>query len=204
MARIQDPELDYMRAQWRMLLAIGAASIVLGTLMVMAAPITTLVVVVALGALVVGGGVIQFMEAFTVHGWSRVGHMLLALLYAFIGASIIAHPATAALSLTVLAGVLLIAGGAMRIYGALSRRAPHREWVVFSGILSALLGGLVLWSWPVSGFQLIGTFVGVDLLFHGWSTVLWASAARSAPAGPPAEPPNGLHEAFEREPASRH
>ncbi len=34
-------------------------------------------------------------------------------------------------------------------------------------------------SWPSSGFWLIGTVVGVDLMLHGWMTVLVAGAARA-------------------------
>jgi uncharacterized membrane protein HdeD (DUF308 family) len=47
-----------------------------------------------------------------------------------------------------------------------------------------LLLGILIWAqWPVSGLWVIGLFVGIDLIFSGWSWVALALAARSlAPA----------------------
>ena len=170
---------DLVAAPWRMLMIIGAAAIILGVLMIVAAPIATVAMVVVLGCLILAGGVTHLVELFTVRGWGKLGHLLLSLLYLYVGARVIAEPGMAALSLTMIAGILLLVAGMWRIVAAARRRAPHRGWIALSGALSVLLGALVLWSWPVSGMQLIGTFVGVDLMLHGWATALWATAARA-------------------------
>jgi len=67
--------------------------------MIIAAPIATLAVVVALGCFIVAGGVVHLTEAFTVRGWGRLGHVLLAALYGFVGIRVIMDPAIAAVSL---------------------------------------------------------------------------------------------------------
>ena len=46
-------------------------------------------------------------------------------------------------------------------------------WVVFSGIISFLLGLMIVAQWPVSSFFVLGIFLGVDLIFigSGWITI---------------------------------
>jgi uncharacterized membrane protein HdeD (DUF308 family) len=38
---------------------------------------------------------------------------------------------------------------------------------VADGIITAILGVLVLAQWPASGLWVIGLFVGIDLIFYG-------------------------------------
>ena len=50
--------------------------------------------------------------------------------------------------------------------------------MLFSGIVSGLLGFLIMYQWPVSGAWAIGVLVGARLLFTGWSVIALGSAAR--------------------------
>jgi arylsulfatase A-like enzyme len=53
-------------------------------------------------------------------------------------------------------------------------------WTLLSGIVSILLGGMIVLQWPVSGLWMIGLFVAIELIFNGWSYVFVALAARKA------------------------
>ncbi len=195
-------DLDLLETPWRTLMFIGAAAIALGALMVAASPIATLAMVWVIGCLMFAGGVVHLFQVFSARGWGRLGHAIMAALYCLVGARVIQSPVVAALSLTALAGALLVVGGVIRIGTALSHRSRSRGWLVFGGALSIVLGVAVLASWPSSGLWVIGMFVGVDLMLHGWSTVLLASVARAAVA-PIIEPARALRE-HEREMAMRH
>jgi uncharacterized membrane protein HdeD (DUF308 family) len=48
------------------------------------------------------------------------------------------------------------------------------------GIVSILLGGIIVLQWPVSGLWVIGLFVAIELILNGWSYVFVAFAARKA------------------------
>ena len=50
---------------------------------------------------------------------------------------------------------------------ALAVATPGWGWHVADGIITAILGLLVLAQWPVSGLWVIGLFVGIDLIFYG-------------------------------------
>jgi uncharacterized membrane protein HdeD (DUF308 family) len=43
------------------------------------------------------------------------------------------------------------------------------------------LGVMILLQWPFSGFWVIGLFVGIDLLFSGWTWIMLALRLKSLP-----------------------
>ena len=49
---------------------------------------------------------------------------------------------------------------------------------MFGGIISIILGLMILNQWPLSGFWVIGLFVAVELMVNGWSSIMMALAAR--------------------------
>jgi uncharacterized membrane protein HdeD (DUF308 family) len=52
--------------------------------------------------------------------------------------------------------------------------------MLFGAVMAFLLGILLLAEWPLSGLWAIGTFVGISLIFAGFSMVSVGSAARRA------------------------
>jgi uncharacterized membrane protein HdeD (DUF308 family) len=46
-------------------------------------------------------------------------------------------------------------------------------WVVASGIITLLLGLIIVAKWPVSSVYTLGIFLGIDLIFigSGWLTI---------------------------------
>jgi len=51
--------------------------------------------------------------------------------------------------------------------------------MLFSAVMGVLLGILLLKEWPLSGLWAIGTLVGINLVFSGFSIISIGSAARS-------------------------
>jgi uncharacterized membrane protein HdeD (DUF308 family) len=51
--------------------------------------------------------------------------------------------------------------------------------MLFSAVLGVIVGFLLLREWPLSGLWAIGTLVGVNLLFAGFSMISVGSNARS-------------------------
>ena len=75
--------------------------------------------------------------------------------------------------LTLFLGAGLIAAGVVRAYLATQLPAQHPRGLVFLGAAVTILLGLVIVShWPLDSVYVLGTLLGVDLLFHG---VGWAS-----------------------------
>ena len=53
-------------------------------------------------------------------------------------------------------------------------------YVLFDGIVTLILGILIWRQWPSSSVWVIGTLVGISLIFSGISRFMLAAAARSA------------------------
>jgi len=172
-----------LKKNWGWLLALGFASIVLGTVGLYMAFALTVATVLVFGALILASGLFQVVHAFTCKGWkSMLGHSLIALLYVAAGALIVLDPVLASGVFTMALAGILIAAGLIRIMMAFQLRAAVSGWywALLSGIVSVLLGGMIIAQWPVSGLWVIWLFVAVELILHCWSYVFVALAARKA------------------------
>lgn len=166
---------------WPWLLAWGVVLILLGFFAISLTTLTTIVSVMILGIVIFIAGIILFIDAFKFWSNNWLGfliHILLGILYVVVGFFLIQSPLLGSISLTLFLGVFYLVAGIFRTLYALSSRLYRWVWVVFSGIISIILGLLILSSWPASGVYIIGLFVGIDLLFIGWAYVMIALSLR--------------------------
>jgi uncharacterized membrane protein HdeD (DUF308 family) len=61
-------------------------------------------------------------------------------------------------------------------------RYQNWGWLLLHGVINLLLGVLIWRQWPLSGLWVIGLFVGIDMIFNGWSLVMLSLAAKNLPA----------------------
>ncbi|MBK1630125.1 hypothetical protein CKO31_05090 [Thiohalocapsa halophila] len=171
-----------LERNWGWLLLFGLVSIVLGTLGLGMTFLLTEFSVVFFGVLLVAGGVFQLLDAIKCRGWKSIAwHVLIALLYVVTGLLMLLQTELAALSLTLIIAYALIAVGILRTIMAFQVR-PSKGWwwPLLSGVVSVLLGALILLEWPQSGLWVIGLFIAIELIFNGWAYVFVALAARAA------------------------
>jgi uncharacterized membrane protein HdeD (DUF308 family) len=55
--------------------------------------------------------------------------------------------------------------------------------MLFGAILAVILGFLLLKEWPLTGLWAIGTLVGINMLFAGFSLISIGSAGRKLAKG---------------------
>lgn len=169
------------RSGW--FLGLGIVLVILGTIALGSSMIFTLASMVFIGSLLVAGGILQVAHAFLTRRWGGFFvDLLIGVLNIVVGLLIAGHPTAVAAALTLLIAVFLILGGIFRIALALAIRFHHVFWLVLHGVVSVALGVLILQEWPVSGLWVIGTFIGVDMIFNGWTLVMLGLAARKLPA----------------------
>jgi uncharacterized membrane protein HdeD (DUF308 family) len=187
LSSLRDTVFGELKKKWGWLLALGILLIALGTLGLWMSFAMTLATVMLFGALLMVGGVFQLLNAFQLKGWKSVlWHVLIALLYIAAGLVIFTDPVFASLSLTMALAWILIAVGILRILMAFQLRpASGWGWPLVSGVISILLGAMILAQWPTSGFWVIGLFVAIEMIVNGWSSVFIALAARKAAKAEP-------------------
>ncbi|SEQ90948.1 Uncharacterized membrane protein HdeD, DUF308 family [Nitrosomonas sp. Nm51] len=180
------PEIDAvfgdLRKSWGWLLALGILFIILGTVALGMSVALTIATVLLFGILLLAGGVFQIIDAFKCKGWKSISlHVLIALLYIVTGAILITEPMAGSLMLTAMLGGAFIAIGILRIVIGfqLKNAGVGWGWVIFSGVVSLILGGLIFFQWPASALWIIGLLVAIEMIFHGWSYVMIAIAVKS-------------------------
>jgi uncharacterized membrane protein HdeD (DUF308 family) len=106
-------------------------------------------------------------------------HLLAAALYLVVGLFMLEDPVRAAVVLTLLLAAAFFVGGLLRIIFSLGVLFPSWPWVLLNGAVDLILGVLILNGWPESSLWALGLLVGIDLLFHGWSSVILALTVRN-------------------------
>lgn len=170
-----------LRRNWGWLLGLGIALIILGVIGLGMTPLLSIASAIWFGALMFVAGVLLLIEGFRHGGWkSLVWHALIGLLYIGVGVITFFNPLAATVSLTLVVGAMLGATGILRIIIAFQTRPlPAWIWVLVSGLLSLLLGAMILYQWPGSSAWVLGTFLAIELIFEGWACIALARAVRS-------------------------
>ena len=155
------------------LAAVGILYLLLGAIGLGMVTLVTLTSVLFFGLLTFAGGIFQFLQSFTSHGWRNVlAGALIGALYIFAGAVIFYNPVATSLMLTLfLAGALITLGIVRMTFSLQYRTHGYWIWSVISGLLSIMLGVLIIAQWPVTGLWVIGLFVSLEMVFHGAATV---------------------------------
>lgn len=174
-----------LHRRWGWFLALGIALVILGLIAISASVLATLLSVAMIGWLLIIGGIGQVIHGFGTRGWRGfLASFLVGLIYIALGVLMVARPLASAASLTLVMAAFFIATGVIRIIEALTLRHGQWGWLLLNGLIALLLGGMIWSQWPVSALWVIGTFVGIEMLFAGWSYIMLAVMARRPPALP--------------------
>jgi uncharacterized membrane protein HdeD (DUF308 family) len=177
--------LDEVRSSWLWFLVLGIVLIVLGLIALAVPQIATGAAVLVFGVLMLIGGALQIAQAIWTRRWSGFFlHLLAGILYVVVGLMLVAHPMAGGVGLTLVLAFFFIVGGAFRMTAALMVRFRSRLWVFLGGLITFVLGVLIWAQWPESGLWVIGLFIGIDLIFNGWTWVMIALAARHILSSP--------------------
>ncbi len=173
--------IEEVRAHRTWFLCLGAVLIVIGTIAIGSVELMTMVSVIFLGWLLIFGGLFEIIHGFARRAWGGFFINLMGgALYAVTGILMVTHPEVAAVTLTLMIAMLLIVAGTFRIFVAFSTPMHHRGWLILNGAISLLLGFSIMSWWPASGLWVIGLFIGIDMIFDGWTEVMLAlSSGRS-------------------------
>ena len=165
--------LKPLRAKWGWIVALGAVYLVSGLVALGSIVTATVASVLVVGVMMIVAGVFEVINAFQVKSWGRfIFWLVLGILYIVAGFLAWDNPLLTAVWLTLILGAVLVASGIMRIFLAFSmKHGSPWVWVAFSGLITFLLGLIILAHWPVSAVYTLGIFLGVDLIFAGVSWI---------------------------------
>jgi uncharacterized membrane protein HdeD (DUF308 family) len=119
------------------------------------------------------------------YGWHNRGGagllwaILLGILYIAAGGYILLHPLVGLQSLTLVLAVYLLVEAILEfILSFQLRPVPGSRWLLLDGIITLVLA-IVIWrTWPASTLWVIGTLVGISILFSGLARLMISLTAR--------------------------
>jgi uncharacterized membrane protein HdeD (DUF308 family) len=176
-------ELDVLNIQvptaithnWGWFLIFGIALVALGAAAVWRSVAATVVSMLFFGWLLLIAAGIEVAQTIMVGKWAGMfQHLVAAVLFGVVGLLIIWRPVVTAEILTLLMGAFFLIIGLFQIVAPAMISLPDWGWHVLNGVVTLILGILVLAQWPVSGLWVIGLFVGIELIFYG---IAWIALA---------------------------
>ena len=173
---------EELHANWAWFFALGMLLLLFGFAVIMFPVAGTFAVEILFGIVLLIAGLTQVVLAFQARKWGGFLFTFLAgLLYLVVGLLFLVYPLQGAITLTLLLGLALIIGGMFKIGLAFKIKPDsYWKWLTFDGLLSILLGVLILGGWPSDAIWVIGLLFGIDLLFSGLSQLMIGFAAKYA------------------------
>ncbi len=164
-----DNQVDFPLFSAKWLKIFGIVFIVGGILAIALPAVAGITVELLLGWLFFIGGCVQIGTALTAHQHKSFWFKFLwALLFAIVGLWLLLRPAEGVQALAFVVGVLFLVEAIMKMAFAWQwRKEPKIGLILFSGILSFLIGMILLSGWPQQSAILLGILVGFNLLANG-------------------------------------
>jgi uncharacterized membrane protein HdeD (DUF308 family) len=140
---------------------LGIAAIAIPTLF-------TYSIEILIGCLLVIGGLVQGFRS--IKSQDSAGSMISAIIFLIVGILLLAFPITGIIALTLVIAIFFLIEGFAQLYlGFTMRELKGWGWMVFSGIVSLFLAGLIWSELPGSAAWVIGLLLGINLLIFGFS-----------------------------------
>jgi uncharacterized membrane protein HdeD (DUF308 family) len=165
-------------ATWSLVLSvlmIATGALAIGLPMIAGIAVTAIV-----GWLLIFSGVLHLALAWRGGGATAVvWEIVLGAVYGAIGFYVLANPVAGLESLTLAIAIYLFVEGILEL--VLSFQLRHRTgagWLLADGIITLVLSVMIWSTWPSSATWVVGTLVGISMLFSGMTRLMLSLAVR--------------------------
>lgn len=168
--------------RWGWLAFLGVISIVGGVLALINPFTATLTAAMLAAWTFLIFGVLHIVQTFRASGRGGVflWNLLIGLLMFALGVSLIFRPLEGIISLTVVVAIMFIVLGVAKFLYAFSLRPMQGwGWVLLSGVVSLVLGVMILADMPWAAASILGILLAVELLSNGFFMLLVALGLRN-------------------------
>jgi uncharacterized membrane protein HdeD (DUF308 family) len=181
--RVTESETREQTINPRWLTTLAILMIILGIIATVFPFFATITSTLTFGWIFIFAGIAQIVYAFQSKGAGRVAwKLILGLLYLLAGIFVLTDPFQGALAFTLVLGITIFVQGIIQVSLAfqMRRTSPNWGWMLVSGIIGIICGIFIWSSFPFSAVWLIGTWVGINLLFDGmWMLTLHSGQPRT-------------------------
>ena len=163
-------------------IALSVLLILAGIFSILVPPLSGLAITLIFGWAMIFSGITHFIFAFKTHTTGGlIWELLLGVIYLFTGVYLILHPLSALIALTLILAIYLFFEGVVEVIQSFQLRPRHgANWLLLDGVITLILAIMIWRSWPAITVWVIGTLVGISMIFSGLSRLMLSLAAKRA------------------------
>ncbi len=162
--------MTLLKAKSGWMIGIGLVMVLLGLAAALLPHLGTLAVTALVAYVLIVGGIATLLKGFagSTEG-SRLGELLLGLLYLVCGVLLLVNPVEGVLALTLILAAYFLVDGLLRIFLAFRPETEgNRFWPAVGGICSLVLGVIIIAGYPFDAAWVLGLLVGINLFIAGF------------------------------------
>jgi uncharacterized membrane protein HdeD (DUF308 family) len=165
-----------------MLIGLAVVMILAGFLAVLLPFATGIGISILVAWVIVIGGFAYLVHAFAARSAGGfLWRTLVGIAYVVFGVYLLLHPTLALESLTLVLAAIFLAEGVLELVVFFQFRSRSGSgWMLFNALVTLLLAYLIWRPWPGSSTWAIGIIVGVNLIFSGFTRLMYSVAVRRA------------------------
>jgi uncharacterized membrane protein HdeD (DUF308 family) len=174
------PTLLKKSLTWSIVLSV--VMIVAGMLAIVVPPIAGIVVTVFVGWMLAFSAGAHFVFAWHARATrGAIWEVLVGILYLVVGGYMLINPILGMVSLAFALAIYFIVEAVLEfILSFRLRPMPGSGWLLFDGIVTAILAIIIWRTWPLSSAWVLGILAGISMLFSGVARLMLSLAARRA------------------------
>jgi len=174
------PLANAVKKDSTMVLILGILTVILGFFAMMSPVVAGMTVVMMIGIVLIIAGIARTIFAFKAKSWGKgILVFLLGLLTLVAGFYMVTRPGVGLVSLTLFLAGYFVVDGIFEVIEAFDLKPIDGwGWMLFSGIVSIILGIMVWRRWPASSAVVIGILIGIKLIFAGTAMAMMGWAGR--------------------------
>ena len=166
----------------KLAITVGILLIIVGLLAIAAPMAAGLSITIAVGTLLIIGGIGECFLAFQAGAFGKgLQIFIVGALMAVAGFYLVSQPVSGLVKITLFLSAYFIVSGIFEVIAAVQIR-PSSGWglMLFNGIVTLLLG-IMLWrQYPLSGAWAVGVLFGIKMVFSGWTLIFIGNAVKGA------------------------
>jgi len=174
--------LDGIKKNARLAVIVGILMLICGILAIGSPMVAGMSVTVVVGVMLMIGGISECFLAFQAGAFGKgLLIFIMGALTAVAGFFLFNQPLAGLASITLLLAAYFVVTGISELIGAFQIK-PAEGWgvMLFSGILTLLLGIMIWKQFPVSGAWAVGVLFGIKLVVSGWTLIFLGRGVKGA------------------------
>jgi uncharacterized membrane protein HdeD (DUF308 family) len=161
-------------------IALSVLLIIAGLFAILIPWLSGIAITLFFGWAMIFSGVTHFIFAFKTHTTGGlIWELLIGAVYVFTGVYLILHPIDALFVLTLILACYLFFEGIVEVIQYFQLRPRHGAgWLLVDGVITLILAIMIWRAWPASSVWVVGTLVGISMIFSGLSRLMLSLAAK--------------------------